>query len=166
VGHACVQIAQHAGATVYATAGSDDKAKVAGDLGAKEVFDYTDENSADAARDTTDGRGVDVVVDHVGETWRDSLASLAKGGRLVTCGATTGDDATTDVNRIFCNQLDVYGTTMATRCEVDDAFSHVWDGTFEPMIRATLPMGETAEGHRMLEERDGFGKVVLVPDDK
>lgn len=165
VGHACVQIARNAGATVYATAGSDEKAEAARELGAERVFDYTDENFADAVRDATDGRGVDVVVDHVGkETWRDSLASLAKGGRLVTCGATTGGDATTDVNRIFWNQLDVLGSTMATRGEVDDVLSLVWDGAFEPRIRATLPMSEAAEGHRMLEERDGFGKVVLVPE--
>jgi len=165
VGHACVQIARNAGATVYATAGSDEKAEAARELGAERVFDYTDENFADAVRDATDGRGVDVVVDHVGkETWRDSLGSLAKGGRLVTCGATTGGDATTDVNRIFWNQLDVLGSTMATRGEVDDVLSLVWDGAFEPRIRARLPMSEAAEGHRMLEERDGFGKVVLVPE--
>ncbi|MCX2818537.1 zinc-binding dehydrogenase [Haladaptatus sp. F3-133] len=165
VGHACVQIARHAGATVYATAGSDEKAETARKLGAERVFDYTDENFADAVREATDGRGVDVVVDHVGkETWRDSLASLAKGGRLVTCGATTGGDATTDINRIFWNQLDVYGSTMATRGEVDDVLSLVWEGALEPRIRATLPMSEAKEGHRMLEERDGFGKVVLVPD--
>jgi len=166
VGHACVQIARHAGATVYATAGNEKKAKAARDLGAKEVFDYTSEDFADSVRDATDGRGVDVVVDHVGkETWRDSLGSLAKGGRLVTCGATTGGDATTDVNRIFWNQLTVLGSTMATRGEVDDVLSLVWDGTLEPTIRETLPMSQAAEGHRMLEERDGFGKVVLVPDD-
>jgi len=165
VGHACVQIARHAGATVYATAGNDEKAKAARELGAKEVFDYTSEDFAESVRDATEGRGVDVVVDHVGkETWRDSLGSLAKGGRLVTCGATTGGGATTDVNRIFWNQLTVLGSTMATRGEVDDVLSLVWDGTFEPMIRATLPMSEATEGHRMLEERDGFGKVVLVPD--
>ena len=165
VGHACVQIARHAGATVYATAGSDEKAEAARELGAERVFDYTDEDFADAVREATDGRGVDVVVDHVGkETWRDSLASRAKGVRLVTCGSTTGGDATTDVNRIFWNQLDVYGSTMATRGEVDDVLSLVWEGALEPRVRATLPMSEAAEGHRMLEERDGFGKVVLVPD--
>ncbi len=165
VGHACVQIARHAGATVYATAGNEEKAEAARELGAEAVFDYTDENFADAVREATDGRGVDTVVDHVGkETWRDSLASLAKGGRLVTCGATTGGDATTDVNRIFWNQLDVLGSTMATRGEADDVLSLVWEGALEPRVRETLPMSEAAEGHRMLEERDGFGKVVLRPD--
>jgi len=165
VGHACVQIARHAGATVYATAGSDEKAEAARELGATEVFNYTDESFADRVREETDGRGVDVVVDHVGkETWRDSLGSLAKGGRLVTCGATTGGDATTDVNRIFWNQLDVLGSTMATRGEADDVLSLVWEGALEPRVRATLPMSEAEEGHRMLEQRDGFGKVVLKPD--
>jgi len=165
VGHACVQIAREAGATVYATAGNEEKAEAARELGAEEVFDYTSESFADRVREVTGRRGVDVVVDHVGkETWRDSLASLAKGGRLVTCGATTGGDATTDVNRIFWNQLDVLGSTMATRGEAGDVLSLVWEGRLQPRIRSILPMSEADEGHRMLEERDGFGKVVLVPD--
>lgn len=165
VGHACVQIAREAGATVYATAGNEKKAQAARELGAKEVFDYRSEEFTDSVREVTGRRGVDVVIDHVGkDTWRDSLASLAKGGRLVTCGATTGGDATTDINRIFWNQLTVLGSTMATRGEADDALSLVWDGKLQPRIRTILPMSEAAEGHRMLEERDGFGKVVLVPD--
>jgi len=165
VGHACVQIAREAGATVYATAGSKKKAKAARELGAQEVFDYTSESFTDRVRELTGQRGVDVVIDHVGKkTWRDSLSSLAKGGRLVTCGATTGGDATTDVNRIFWNQLTVLGSTMATRGELDDVLSLVWKGKLQPRIRSILPMSETEEGHRILEERDGFGKVVLVPD--
>jgi NADPH:quinone reductase-like Zn-dependent oxidoreductase len=83
---------------------------------------------------------------------------------LVTCGATTGPHPETDINRIFWNQLSVLGSTMATPGEVDDVLDLVWAGELEPRVRATLPMSETAEGHRMLEEREGFGKVVLVPD--
>jgi len=106
-----------------------------------------------------------VVVDHVGaETWGDSLQSLAKGGRLVTCGATTGPNPETDVNRIFWNQLTVIGSTMATPGQFDDVLDLVWDGTFEPRIRETLPMSETARAHELLENREGFGKVVVVPD--
>ena len=165
VGHAAVQIAAHAGAEVVATASTEAKLEHARDLGADHVVDYEAEDVADAVRELTGRRGVDVVVDHVGAaTWRDSLASLAKGGRLVTCGATTGAHPETDVRRIFWNQLTVLGSTMATPGEVDDVLSLVWDGTLEPHVRETLPMSETARGHELLEGREGFGKVVVVPD--
>lgn len=165
VGHAAVQIADHCGAEVYATASSEAKLDYAREIGADHCIDYAETNIADAIRERTGKRGVDVVVDHVGAaTWQDSLASLARGGRLVTCGATTGPSPETDINRIFWNQLQVIGSTMGNPGEVDDVLALVWDGTFEPRLRATLPMSETAEGHRMLEDRDGFGKVVVVPD--
>jgi NADPH:quinone reductase-like Zn-dependent oxidoreductase len=165
VGHAAVQIADYLGAEVYATASSQEKRTYAREIGADHAIDYEAENFADAVREHTGRRGVDVVVDHVGAaTWQDSLASLARGGRLVTCGATTGPHPETDINRIFWNQLQVIGSTMATPGEVDDVLGLVWEGSLQPRVRATLPMSEAAEGHRMLEERDGFGKVVLVPD--
>ena len=165
VGHAAVQIAAHAGAEVLATASTEEKRTYARELGADEAIDYESTDFADAVREYTGGRGVDVVVDHVGgETWGKSLRSLAKGGRLVTCGATAGGSPETDVNRIFWNQLQVIGSTMATPGEVDDVLSLVWDGTFRPRIREVLPMSETARAHEMIEEREGFGKVVVVPD--
>ncbi|PSP56121.1 alcohol dehydrogenase [Halobacteriales archaeon QS_1_67_19] len=165
VGHAAVQIADYAGATVYATASSEAKLEHARELGADHVIDYESEDFATRVRELTGKRGVDVVVDHVGAaTWRDSLQSLAKGGRLLTCGATTGGTPTTDVNRIFWNQLEVIGSTMADPGEADDALELVWDGTFEPAIRGVLPMSETARAHELLEDREGFGKVVVVPD--
>ncbi|WP_135821391.1 zinc-binding dehydrogenase [Halostella litorea] len=165
VGHAAVQIADHAGATVYATGSSDEKLEHARDCGADHVIDYEAENFAERVRELTGKRGVDVVVDHVGAaTWTDSLASLAKGGRLLTCGATTGPSPETDINRIFWNQLQVIGSTMATPGQVDDVLELVWDGTFEPRTRAVLPMSETARAHEMLENREGFGKVVVIPD--
>ncbi|WP_440007428.1 zinc-binding dehydrogenase [Halomicrococcus sp. SG-WS-1] len=165
VGHAAVQIADHAGATVYATGSSEEKLEHARELGADHVIDYESEDFADRVRELTGKRGVDVVVDHVGAaTWQDSLKSLAKGGRLLTCGATTGPNPETDINRIFWNQLQVVGSTMASHGEADDALELVWDGTFEPAIREVLPMSETARAHELLEEREGFGKVVVKPD--
>jgi len=165
VGHAAVQIADHVGAEVIATASSEAKLSYAAELGADHTVDYEATDFADEVRSLTDGRGVDVVVDHVGAaTWRDSLRSLAKGGRLLTCGATTGGSPETDVNRIFWNQLKVIGSTMATPGETDDVLELVWDGTFEPRIREVLPMSETARAHELLENREGFGKVVLKPD--
>jgi NADPH2:quinone reductase len=165
VGHAAVQIADYAGTEVYATASTDEKLAYAREIGADHVINYEQEDFAAAIREQTGKRGVDVVVDHIGAaTWQDSLASLARGGRLVTCGATTGPRPETDINRIFWNQLDVLGSTMGTPGEVDAVLDLVWDGTFEPRIREVLRMSETARGHELLEERQGFGKVVLTPD--
>lgn len=165
VGHAAVQIADHAGAEIIATGGTDEKLDVVSDLGADHVVNYETDSFKDAVRTLTDGRGVDIVVDHIGEaTWDDSLKCLVKGGALVTCGATTGGMPETNVNRLFWNQLSIHGSTMATLGQADAVLELVWEGAIEPEIRAELPMSEAAEGHRLLEDREGVGKVVLVPD--
>lgn len=165
VGHAAVQIADYTGAEVYATASTDEKLQHAEECGADYVINYEDDDFAAEIRDLTDRRGVDVVVDHIGEaTYQDSLKSLAKGGRIVTCGATTGPNPDAGLNRIFWNQLSVIGSTMATPGEVDDVLELVWDGTFEPRIRETFPMSEADRAHEMVENREGFGKVVVIPD--
>ncbi len=165
VGHAALQIADYAGAEVYATGSTEAKLRYAEAHGADHVVNYEDENFADWVREETGKRGVDVVVDYIGAgTWRDSIKSLAKGGRLVTCGGTAGPTPETDIPRIFWNQLTILGSTMATPGQVDDVMDLVWDGTFEPAIRDTLPMSETARAHELLEGREGFGKVVLEPD--
>ena len=165
VGHAAVQIADYLGAEVYATGSTDEKLDHARELGADYAINYAEEDFADRIRELTDKRGVDVVVDHIGEeTYPDSLKSLAKGGRIVTCGATTGPNPGAGLNRIFWNQLSVIGSTMATHGEADDVLELVWEGEFEPAIRDVLPMSEAARAHEMLEERQGFGKVVVVPD--
>jgi NADPH2:quinone reductase len=165
VGHAAVQIADHVGAEVYATASTEEKLQYAERCGADHVINYEDEDFADEIRSLTGKRGVDMVVDHIGEaTYPSSLKSLAKGGRIVTCGATTGGNPGAGLNRIFWNQLSVIGSTMATPGEIDDVLPLVWDGTFESHVRATLPMSEAARAHEMLEEREGFGSVVVRPD--
>ncbi|WP_432508059.1 zinc-binding dehydrogenase [Halorubrum ezzemoulense] len=165
VGHAAVQIADHAGCEVFATASTEEKLAHAEDCGADHVIDYEANDFADEIAALTGKRGVDVVVDHVGEaTYPNSLKSMAKGGRLVTCGATTGPNPGAGLNRIFWNQLSVIGSTMATPGEVDDVLGLVWDGTFEPRVREVLPMSEAARAHEMIENREDFGKVVVRPD--
>jgi NADPH:quinone reductase-like Zn-dependent oxidoreductase len=165
VGQAAVQIADYTGAEVYATASTDEKLDHAEALGADHTINYEENDFASEMRELTDGRGVDVVVDYIGPaTWDDSTKCLTKGGRLVTCGATTGPKAETNINRVFWKQIDILGSTMATLGEVDDVLSLVWDGTFEPQVRDTLPMSEATRAHEMLEEREGFGKVVVIPD--
>jgi NADPH2:quinone reductase len=165
VGHAAVQIADHAGAEVFATASSQEKLEYAEELGADHTINYEETDFAGEIRDLTDGRGVDMVVDHIGaQTWQDSLKSLVKGGRVVTCGATTGGNPETDINRIFWNQLKVIGSTMATPGQADEVLDLVWKGEMEPRVRETLPMSEIARAHEIIEDREGFGKVVVVPD--
>ena len=165
VGHAAVQIAAHAGCEVFATASSAAKLDYAAECGADHGINYEEESFSDAVYEMTDGRGVDVVVDHVGEaTYEESLRCLRKGGRLVTCGATTGGNPDADLRRIFWNQLSVIGSTMATPEQAETVLELVWDGTFEPRIRERLPMSESARAHELIEDREGFGKVVVMPD--
>jgi NADPH:quinone reductase-like Zn-dependent oxidoreductase len=165
VGHAAVQIADYAGAEVFATASTDEKLEYARECGADHVINYEEDDFAAEIKELTGRRGVDVVVDHIGDaTYQDSLKSLAKGGRVVTCGATTGPNPDAGLNRIFWNQLSVIGSTMATPGQVDDVLELVWDGTFEPRVRETLPMSEAERAHEMIENREGFGKVVVIPD--
>ncbi|ELZ94084.1 NADPH2:quinone reductase [Haloferax mucosum ATCC BAA-1512] len=165
VGHAAVQIADYAGAEVYATASTEEKLEYARECGADHVINYEAESFSKKVYEMTDGRGVDMVVDHIGEeTYKDSLRSLTKGGRIVTCGATTGPDPGAGLNYIFWNQLSVIGSTMATPGQADEVLELVWDGTFEPRIRETLPMSEISRAHELIEERQGFGKVVVIPD--
>ncbi|QCC47354.1 zinc-binding dehydrogenase [Halobellus limi] len=165
VGHAAVQIADHAGCEVYATASSAEKLEHAADCGADHGIDYEETDFAREVYDLTDGRGVDVVVDHVGDaTYEGSLKSLRKGGRFVTCGATTGPNPDAALNRVFFNQLEIIGSTMATPEQAEEVLELVWDGVFEPRIRETLPMSETARAHGLIENREGFGKVVVIPD--
>ncbi|WP_435194889.1 zinc-binding dehydrogenase [Natronomonas sp. EA1] len=165
VGHAAVQIADHAGATVYATGSSQEKLDAASELGADHVINYEAENFAEAIDRLTDGRGVDVVIDHIGgATWQDSMSSLAKGGRIVTCGATGGPKVEVNITDLFWNQYDIMGSTMGSNADIDGVLPLVWDGTLEPQIRETLPMSEIATAHEMLQDREGFGKVVVIPD--
>src|SRR6056297_1426357 len=136
VGHAAVQVAAHAGAEVFATASTDEKLAYAEEVGADHTINYEQDDFASEIRSLTGGRGVDMVVDHIGaQTWRDSLKSLVKGGRVVTCGATTGGNPETDINRIFWNQLEIIGSTMATPGQADEVLDLVWQGEMEPRVR-------------------------------
>ncbi|PSP96596.1 alcohol dehydrogenase [Halobacteriales archaeon QS_4_70_19] len=167
VGHAAVQIAANAGAEVWATASTDAKLDLAAECGADHLINYDEEDFVSAIKSDTDGRGADVVVDHIGAaTWQDSISACTQGARLVTCGATTGPNPETDVTQIFWKQLDILGSTMGTPGEMDDVLSLVWDGTFTPYVREVLPMSETARAHQMLQDREGFGSVVVIPNDE
>jgi NADPH:quinone reductase-like Zn-dependent oxidoreductase len=164
VGSAAVQIARVFGARIIATVGAAWKLERARALGAHHVINHTEQSVLDEVRALTDRRGVDIVFDHVGkDTWEMSLKMLARGGRLVTCGATSGADATTDIRYIYGRQLTIYGTWVGTKRELREVMPHVEAGRLQPVIHAVLPLAEAAEAHRMLERREQFGKIVLVP---
>jgi len=161
VGQAAIQVARHLGVRVLATAAREkiDRTRA---LGADHVLDhYAGDFSADVRR-LTDGRGVDVVVEHVGEaTWDRSVRCLATGGRLVTCGATTGANAAIDLRHLFARQLSLLGSYMGRFAELQEAAQLLFDGTFRPVIDTVLPLAEAAEAQRRLEGRGQFGKIVL-----
>ena len=163
VGSAAIQIARLWNATIYTTVGSPEKAARARELGADEVIEYRTVDFLQEVRRLTGKRGVDVVVEHVGtDTFERSVKSLARGGRLVTCGATTGAEATINLRLVFFKLLSILGSTMGSLAELHEIMNHVEAGRLRPVVDRVLPLEEIAEAHRVLEAREAFGKVVLT----
>jgi alcohol dehydrogenase len=166
VGTACVQIAKMAGCIVYAAASREDKLEKLRDLGVDYLINYRDVDFDREVWRMTGKRGVDVVVDYTGaDTWVRSLRSLRKGGRLVTCGATTGYDPRTDLRYIWGRELTILGSDGWTRPELEALLHATWSRRIRPVIDRVLPLAETPEGHRLLEEREVFGKVIIHPQE-
>jgi NADPH:quinone reductase-like Zn-dependent oxidoreductase len=162
VGSIGIQIARLRGARVIATAGSDEKLEKARALGADEVVNYTREDWPKEVRRLTEKRGVDVVMEHTGaETWPGSILSLKKDGRLVTCGATSGYDARTDLRQVFYKHLNLLGSFMGSKAELIDAMAFVERGRIRAVVDRTLPLAEARRAHELMEERAQFGKLVL-----
>ena len=165
VSTAAIQIARLLGAgRVIATTSTPEKAARARAIGADDVIDYAKEDFTARVRELTGKAGVDVVIDHVGQaTFAGSLKVLAKGGRVVTCGATSGPKVEVHMNLVFFKSLSILGSTMGSRGEVYELLDHVAAGRLSPVVDSVLPLSKVAEAHRRLEERDVFGKIVLVP---
>jgi NADPH:quinone reductase-like Zn-dependent oxidoreductase len=162
VGQAAVQIAWLHGARVFATAGTDDKLSRARELGASEVINHHTQDVPAEVRRLTDKRGVDVVIEHVGEaTWERSLKCLARSGRLVTCGATTGYKAAVDLRFLFSRQYSLMGSYMGTKAELLQAARFFFTGELRAVVDRTFPLSDAAAAQRYLEESKQFGKVVL-----
>ncbi len=162
VGSAAIQIAKFFGARVIATAGNEEKLAKARELGADEVINHHKQKIRDEVRRITSKRGVDVVFEHVGTaTWDDSVASLATGGRLVTCGNTTGYDAKIDLRFLFSRQLSLLGSYMGTKGELHTVMKLVAGGRLRPVVDRVMPLSDCAEAHAYLEAGKQFGKVVL-----
>ena len=150
---------------VIATTSGQEKARQARSAGAELVVDYTSEDVGEAVKRHTDKRGVDLVVDSVGEkTWMTSLRVVRRGGRIVTCGATTGPNPAEEIRLIFWKGISILGSTMANDREFRALLAAVASGRLSPRIDRVLPFAQAAEAYRLLEEGRQFGKIVLVPE--
>ena len=163
VGSIGIQIAKLHQARVIATAGSDDKLLKARELGADETINYGSDDWPKQVKRLTGGRGVDVVFEHTGEaTWPGSILSLKKGGRLVTCGATSGFDARTDLRHVFYRHLTILGSMMGSKADLLAAMKFIGSGQIRAVIDRELPLAEARKAHELMEDRAQFGKLVLV----
>jgi NADPH:quinone reductase-like Zn-dependent oxidoreductase len=164
VGSVAIQIAKLRGARVITTASSDDKLAKARELGADEVINYTQGDWPKEVKRLTNRRGVDVVVEHTGaNTWPGSIASLKTNGRLVTCGATSGFNAQTDLRQVFYRHLTILGSFMGSKAELLEAMPFVASGKIKAVVDQELPLSDARRAHELIENRAQFGKVVLVP---
>ena len=164
VGAAAVQIARLCGAFVIAAAGSAAKLDQARTLGADATINYREQDFVEVARRLTRERGVDCVFETIGaDTWHKSLRALRRGGRVVTCGTTSGAFVEQDIRYLYRQHLTVLGASMGTRQELRTIIDLVTQGKLKPIIDRTVPLNDAAQAHRILQSREQFGKVLLIP---
>jgi NADPH:quinone reductase-like Zn-dependent oxidoreductase len=163
VGSAAIQVAKMYGASVIATAGGEEKLRKARELGADEVVDHYRQDVLEEVRRVTGRRGVDIVVEHVGRaTWEKSVKALARGGRVVTCGATTGHEAVTDLRYVFSRELTVFGSYMGSKGELLKVARLFEEGRLKPVVDSTFPLQRTADAETRMERSEHFGKIVVT----
>ena len=164
VGSAGLQIAKLIGARIFATASTDEKLERAKQHGADVTINYKDMDFSEVILEETKGRGVDVVLEHVGAaTWEQSISSLAKNGRLVSCGVTTGNIGEINIRRMYQKQLTLMGSALGTPSELRILIRLAEQQKLIPIIDSTLPLKHAAKAHQLLESRRNFGKVCLIP---
>lgn len=160
---ATLQLALRAGARVIVTSSSDEKLERARSLGADAGINYRTEKVAERVMQLTSGEGVDMVIDSVGQaSWGDSLRSLRRGGRLVTCGATTGGNPPVEIQRMFIRQLEVYGSTGGSMDEFRQLVALFSRGGLDPVIDSRYPLEHVHEAFDRLDRGEQFGKVVVT----
>jgi NADPH2:quinone reductase len=163
VGSAAVQIANALGAQVIATAGGPEKCAKVKALGAHHVIDHRTQDVAATVRTLTGKAGVPVVFEHVGaSTFETSLKVLQRGGRLVTCGATTGGNVSLSLHAVFFKSLSILGSTMGQKGDLRQILRLFDQGRFRPVLDRALPLAQVGDAHRLLEERQALGKLVLT----
>lgn len=164
VGSVAIQIAKLRGARVITTASTEEKLEKARQLGADETINYTRDDWPKEVKRLTGRRGVDVVVEHTGAaTWEGSISSLKNNGRLVTCGATSGFDAHTDLRQVFYRHLTLLGSFMGSKAELLAAMKFIESGQIRATVDRVFPLAEARQAHERLESRAQFGKLVLMP---
>jgi len=164
VSSTAVQIAKLCGARVWVTSSSDEKLDRARALGADECINYAREDWAKVVWEKTGKRGVDVVLENVGAaTWKGSIRALAKGGRLVTCGATSGPIGETDIRLVFWKQISIIGSTMSSNAEFHEVIRELFRGRLRAIVDTVMPLTEGVDAQRRLAEGRQFGKIVLTP---
>jgi NADPH:quinone reductase-like Zn-dependent oxidoreductase len=164
VGSGAVQIAKQGGCRVFAVASTDEKLEKAKQLGADIVINYAETDFRAEVRRLTAKRGVDIVVEHVGEaTWEQSVGSLARNGRLVTTGATTGANGKINIDRLFGAQHSIIGSWGGTRGELRHVLRMLAEERIKPVIHGIYPLAKAADAHRVMEDRAQFGKLLLIP---
>ena len=161
IGTIAVKIAKSIGCTVITTVGGPDKAAKVKALGADHVINYREERFEGVTRKLTGRKGVDVVFEHVGaDTWQGSLLSLKRGGRLVTCGATSGPSATINLMQLFQQQYRIIGSFGAPMTALSRALDRIASGV-RPVIDTVYPLEDFRTGVERLEKRDVFGKILV-----
>lgn len=164
LGVAGIQIAKLRGARVLAAAGSDEKVELARRLGASEGVNYATSDLPQEVRRLTDGWGADVVFENIGSaTWDRSLASLARSGRVVTCGTHGGSQASIDIRSLYRSHISLLFTAGFTRDALDEVIRLAGEGKLKAVIDRTFPLAEAAAAQRYVADRKNFGKVILVP---
>ena len=162
VAQAAMRVALTRGARVWVTSGSDAKLEKARELGAHETINHRTASVGKEIRARTGKRGVDVVVDSVGEsTWNESLVALGRGGRLVTCGGTSGPMVQTDIRRLFWNQWTIMGSTMGNDSEFDTVVSELAAGRLAPVIDSVFDLAQGRQAFERMANAEQFGKIVL-----
>ena len=166
VGTACVQLAKAAGATVIACGSSDEKLELLKQIGADHLINYSKEDFSKRAWELSGKKGVDVIINYTGgDTWVPSIRSLRHQGRLLTCGATAGFDPKTDLRYIWVREANILGSNGWERHDLTELLEKVGDGRIIPVIHKTYPLEDAASAIQDMEDRQIFGKVIVVPNE-
>ncbi|NUO08408.1 MAG: zinc-binding dehydrogenase [Candidatus Brocadia sp.] len=162
IGSAAIQIARLAGANVITTARGKEKLEKAKQLGADQVIDYSKENYAERVKGITNNKGADLIFEHIGpDTWEKNLQCLAKGGRMVVCGATSGPQVAVELRLLYMKQHAIMGCYMGSKKELLDVLSLVELGKLRPVIDSTFPLKDASAAQQKMLNRENFGKIVL-----
>ncbi|TPW31302.1 zinc-binding dehydrogenase [Pararhizobium mangrovi] len=165
IGSAAIQLAKKTGCTVITTVGSDDKMEKAKALGADHVINYREDRFEGVTRKLTKKKGVDVVFEHVGaDTWAGSMLCLKRGGRLVTCGSTSGVSTQMNLMQLFQQQLKLFGSFGCRMENMANAMEKMARGIVHPVVDATIGFDGIDEALHRMESRQIFGKILLTLD--